>query len=145
MKVGRKKILKSTDLCKICGKSAVRYQGLCKICYKKNWKKSNPEKMMFYGAKERARIYELAFTITIDDIVIPKRCPILGIPLIVNENKAGLNSPALDKIIPELGYIKGNIQVISHKANNIKNRATLEELVLLGKWAKRVINEAKRT
>jgi hypothetical protein len=101
--------------------------------------------MMFYGAKERARIYELAFTITIDDIVIPKRCPILGIPLIVNENKAGLNSPALDKIIPELGYIKGNIQVISHKANNIKNRATLEELVLLGKWAKRVINEAKRT
>ena len=36
-------------------------------------------------------------------------------------------------MIPELGYIKGNVWVISNKANRIKNNATLEELRLLVK------------
>ena len=57
--------------------------------------------------------------------------------------KGGPNSPSLDKIIPAIGYIKGNIAVMSHKANTMKQNATLEELILLGEWAERMIAERK--
>lgn len=40
------------------------------------------------------------------------------------------DSPSIDKVIPELGYVRGNVWVISNKANRIKNNATLEELKL---------------
>ena len=51
----------------------------------------------------------------------------------VGETKAGAkaDSPSLDRINPNLGYIKGNVWVISYRANMIKNNATLEELELL--------------
>jgi hypothetical protein len=62
-------------------------------------------------------------------------CPILGIPLFVKGEVAGPNSPSLDKIIPELGYIKGNRWVISYRVNAMKNDANLDEIILLGKWA----------
>lgn len=41
--------------------------------------------------------------------------------------------PSLDKIIPKLGYVKGNVWVVSNKANRIKSNATIEELELLVK------------
>lgn len=71
-----------------------------------------------------------------DDIVIPTECPVLGIKLnlkIPNRGDRGDNlrnydSPSLDKIIPSLGYAKGNIWVISYRANTIKNNCTFEEI-----------------
>ena len=44
-----------------------------------------------------------------------------------------IDSYSLDKIIPELGYVKGNVWIISNKANAIKSNASLEELKLLVK------------
>lgn len=41
--------------------------------------------------------------------------------------------PSLDKIIPKLVYVKGNVWVVSNKANRIKSNATIEELELLVK------------
>lgn len=81
-----------------------------------------------WHARARAKKLELPFTITIDDIVIPNFCPILGIELKKGEGKSHDNSPSLDRIIPSLGYVPGNIQVISYRANRIKNDATLDEL-----------------
>lgn len=40
----------------------------------------------------------------------------------------GDNSPSIDKVDPELGYIKGNIRVISFKANRMKQDNTKEQL-----------------
>jgi hypothetical protein len=37
-------------------------------------------------------------------------------------------SPSIDRVDSSKGYTKDNIQVISHRANNLKNNATLEEL-----------------
>lgn len=37
-------------------------------------------------------------------------------------------SPTLDRIVPQLGYVKGNVQVISHQANKMKNNASFEDL-----------------
>ena len=44
------------------------------------------------------------------------------------------SSPSLDRIIPELGYVPGNVQVISHQANTMKSNATLKELKAFAAW-----------
>ena len=91
-------------------------------------RRDNPAKEMLMYANSRAKENGLPFDITIEDIVIPEVCPVLGIPLFINGGKPTNNSPSLDKIIPEKGYVRGNIRVISFRANNLKNNATIEEV-----------------
>ncbi|WP_285401044.1 hypothetical protein [Luteibacter sp. ME-Dv--P-043b] len=64
-------------------------------------------------------------------MVIPDFCPVLGLPLYRNSGGAaqGPNSPSIDRINPALGYVRGNVKVISSKANAIKSNATPEELL----------------
>ena len=118
-----------------------RLRGACKVCrreYRNGLHLNNPIPVMLDAAKLRAKRQNVQYTITANDVVIPKVCPILGIPLAVKVGKGGApNSPSLDKIDPELGYIPGNIQVISNLANRMKNNATLEQMIKLGKWAAR--------
>ncbi len=83
---------------------------------------------MWVAAKERARERGLAFNLKPADIVTPKRCPLLGIPLLSSRGKATENSPSLDRLNPRKGYVRGNVWVISHRANRLKNNATLREL-----------------
>ena len=83
-------------------------------------------------AKSRAKQNNIPFNLTLEDIIIPDTCPLLGIPLEIQLKKGyHPNSPSLDKIIPEKGYIKGNVWVISNRANTLKNDASLKELELL--------------
>ena len=70
-------------------------------------------------------------SIELDDIVIPERCPLLDIPLFVGSKTCCDNSPTLDKLIPHLGYVPGNVLVISDKANRIKSNASLDDIMLL--------------
>ena len=100
-----------------------REQDLAK---QKEWKINNIERYLVQSARNRAKKYKLPFDITHEDIVVPEFCPYLGIKLVPFSE---WSSPSLDKIIPELGYVKGNIQVISTKANTMKNNATQDELV----------------
>jgi hypothetical protein len=95
-----------------------------------------PEKRLWWGAKRRARRGNLLFDITVEDIHVPTRCPILGIDLYVGTT-GNENSPSLDRIIPTSGYVRGNIQVISHRANRLKNDATFEEIEKLYNWMMR--------
>jgi hypothetical protein len=67
------------------------------------------------------------FSITMQAIVIPPVCPVLGIPIVLGEQRSG-NSPSLDRITPKLGYVPGNVRVISDKANRLKGDRTLSEL-----------------
>jgi hypothetical protein len=60
-------------------------------------------------------------------IVIPAVCPVLGIPIVLGEQRSE-NSPSLDRITPKLGYVPGNVRVISDKANRLKGDRTLGEL-----------------
>lgn len=96
--------------------------------YRKTWLHSNPEYVMYHNAKRRAKDANVAFSILPSDIIIPEKCPVLGITLVRGEGKSSDSSPSLDKINPQLGYVVNNIQVISSKANRLKNDATLEEL-----------------
>ena len=103
-----------------------RYCRSCTLAYKH----AHPESQVLERAKARAKKYGIPFEITRTDVVIPKRCPVLGIPLFMGKGRGNViaNSPSLDKIIPVLGYIPGNVEVISHKANTMKSSASAWEL-----------------
>jgi hypothetical protein len=97
---------------------------------------------MLYSAKHRAKRDNVPFNISSKDIAIPSVCPVLGIPLIVSKGKPTSNSPSLDKLIPELGYVKGNVNVISHRANLIKSNSSLQEIEAVLKWLQDKTKEA---
>lgn len=94
----------------------------------KKWYRNNTRNRLFHSAKRRAKAKGLDFNIEKEDIVIPYKCPVLNIKLAVGKEYAHDNSPSLDRIIPEKGYVKGNVIVVSHKANSIKNNATVKDL-----------------
>ncbi len=62
------------------------------------------------------------------DFQIPKVCPLRGVPLSVGSGQHTDDSPTLDRKDPRLGYVKGNVWVISHKANRLKGDFTPNEL-----------------
>lgn len=99
----------------------------CRSCIRKAHER-DPRYMIYHSAKKRARWLGRPFDLTIDDIDIPTTCPIFGMPLQTNRGYRSDSSPSLDAIIPSLGYVRGNIAVISWKANRKKNDLTPETL-----------------
>jgi hypothetical protein len=93
----------------------------------------NPKKRLLRNAKQRAEKLNLEFYITADDIVLPEKCPYLGISLTTIQGNGRRGSRiksnlSLDRIDNKKGYIPGNIMVISDLANRMKTNATKEEL-----------------
>jgi hypothetical protein len=99
------------------------------------WRENNHEKAILCRARQRARKKELEFNLEVVDIIIPLKCPILDIEIIRNK-KGNLktNSPSLDRIDNTKGYVKGNVMIISNRANTMKNDATPEELIKFANW-----------
>jgi hypothetical protein len=96
------------------------------------------EVVMLSDAKRRAKSKGWDFDITIEDIVIPDICPVLGIPINRDNNfQQRNNSPSLDRIDSSKGYVKGNVRVISWRANRLKNDATLDELKRIVEYVER--------
>jgi hypothetical protein len=93
-----------------------------------------PVGIMFANARKRAREGGLPFALTVHDIAIPEFCPVLGIRLERGSKRTSDASPSLDRLDPALGYVPGNVNVISAKANRMKNNGTLEELEALVRW-----------
>lgn len=78
--------------------------------------------------KIRALKKGIEFNLTEEDIVIPELCPILEVPLVIGTKGDYEYSPSIDRIDNTKGYIKGNVQIISKKANSMKNCASYKEL-----------------
>jgi len=74
------------------------------------------------------------FTLKIDDIEWVTHCPVLGIELDWFAEKRADNSPSFDRIDPSLGYIPGNVAVISWRANRIKNDGSADEHLKIYNW-----------
>jgi len=89
---------------------------------------SRIKKLLLNLAKERAKRKGIEFNITENDIELPKKCPILEIPIIPGIGTQSPNSPSIDRIDSSKGYVKGNVAIISYKANAMKNGATLDEM-----------------
>jgi hypothetical protein len=89
----------------------------------------NYKKQILHRTEIRARVKGLEFNINESDIVIPETCPILEVPIVVGTKGDYEYSPSIDRIDNSKGYIKGNVQIISKKANSMKNSATPTELI----------------
>lgn len=130
---------------------------VCKDCRKKEYKLSNSKQKkqtqkpkskrkqedrrtkMLANARGRALKKHIPFNLSKKDVIIPNRCPIFGIEISETNEQVSYDSPTLDRINPDpkIGYVKGNVHVISCRANMLKNNATIEELETLLKWMKR--------
>lgn len=84
------------------------------------------------ACKNKAKKSGVPCDITLQDLIdmfpSDNLCPILGVPFVWGTKKNHELSPSVDRMIPELGYVKNNIRFISYKANRIKNNATIEIL-----------------
>jgi hypothetical protein len=111
--------------------------------FSKPWAKLHLEKYLYItmqrrtysrGKKRGARIgsqYQLKMTFVefLDEIggAAPAVCPVLGIPLIIADEARSPNLPTVDRIDNSRPYERGNIAIISRRANVLKNDGTLDE------------------
>jgi len=101
----------------------------------------------FQEAKSRAQNKNVPFTVTLKYLreMAGDHCPVFGHKFVwgrshLGKGKTTGDSPSLDRIIPELGYVPGNVVFISHNANRIKNNATEKELYAVADW----LHEARK-
>jgi hypothetical protein len=121
--------------------------GECKTCRKENskveWqsKKFQPKKkenldfrkVIVRRAKSRAKKAGLPFNIDERDVILPEVCPVFGMPFIYGDKDWTFS---IDRIVPELGYVSGNVIIVSNKANRIKSNAIPEEILAVGNFYK---------
>lgn len=86
---------------------------------------------LYRAAKLRARKKKLEFSLVLEDVIIPDRCPLLGIEIDAKSTSLSDNSPTLDRLDNNKGYTKDNVWVVSNKANRMKSNSSLSELELL--------------
>lgn len=118
-------------------KNALRRKSMAKDSHRRRNEEMGDslKKQMVLRCKARAAKRGIPFGLSYTDFDIPERCPILGVNLSVGDKQGGSPfSPSLDRIIPSLGYVRGNVMVISKRANTIKSDATAEELLAVAKF-----------
>jgi hypothetical protein len=93
-----------------------------------------PEHHIFIRIKTKCKTRNIPFEIEESDIIIPEFCPVLGIKLNMSHGKPRDSSPSIDRINPKLGYVKGNIMIISNRANTVKSNGTAEEHEKIAKY-----------
>lgn len=125
---------KKSDMCRACSQESARrtYRKHSSSIVDKY--KSHPEKKIYQNVKGRAKKQNIPFDLELSDIILPKKCPVLGIDIIPFSSSD--NSPSVDKLDPNKGYVKGNIAIISRRANSIKFNANSDEILKVGNWLK---------
>lgn len=99
-------------------------------------------KYLLARSKERAKDKNLPHDIDIDYLrsIATEYCPYQGVKLRWADESADIefgahspNSPSIDRIDSSKGYVRGNVVIVSHRANSIKNNATEQELIDMGR------------
>lgn len=114
-------------------------------------RRAHPMRGILASAKCRAKKAGMEFSITLDDVPVPEFCPVLGIKMI---SGMGIGSyppldvrdraPSIDRINNSLGYVPGNVVVVSYRANRIKSNASLEELEAIASFYRKIEDERAR-
>jgi hypothetical protein len=97
-------------------------------------------KTMLARVKHRAKRSQLDYSLDFEYVLdlAPDVCPVFKTDLLwgLSRVKNSNFSPSMDRIDPTQGYVKGNVQIISQRANLLKNNASLEEHEQLINWMK---------
>ena len=106
-----------------------------KCKYECNNKHRNPYKTVFQNAKARVLREGGAWEIDFDTFDFPEYCPYLGYKLDYSYGKGKIqhNSPSFDQINAGMGYVDGNVRIVSNRANSMKNDAEVEDQVKMAK------------
>lgn len=109
--------------------------------YQRKRRMKFPRETLIDQAKYRAKRDGLPFDISVATLVWPTHCPVLGMELDYHCMHAGNrkikpNSPTLDRRVNDLGYVQGNVFVVSHRANRMKQDASPDELAALAAYAR---------
>ena len=79
----------------------------------------------------KARKNGVPFDLVEDDLLLPERCPVFGTLMVLAPGRQNDQTPSVDRIVPSVGYVRGNIVIVSLRANRLKNDATPAEMRLL--------------
>ena len=118
------------NTCKKCSKKNARTEKL-----NRDWK-VDAARLLYSNIKSRCKRIGREFSIDIEDIIIPEKCPVFGFDLKREDKQTWMCAPSVDRVDNSKGYIKGNITVVSRRANILKKDATLEELEQLFNYYK---------
>lgn len=117
----------------------------CKSCYisrnktyQEKYRNNNRFPIRVRSCRARAKIQNVPFNITSGYIeeIWTDTCPVFGTPLRIDAKKDTEGHAQLDRLIPSLGYTKGNVVWLSQRANRIKDDANIEDLERLLTWLK---------
>ena len=122
------------DICKKCSTKIRQSEKL-----NRDWK-VDAAKLLYKNIKSRCKRTGREFSIELEDIVIPEKCPVFGFELKREDKQTWMSAPSVDRIDSSKGYIKGNVTVVSRRANILKRDATVEELELLLNYYKTLRN-----
>lgn len=114
------------------------YSSFCRDCASVKFNEyassnENRIKMLLQRIRTKCNKENIPYDLTTEDIVIPEKCPVLGIPLVFGgtrgyHSNATEGSPSVDRIDPNGGYVRGNIVIVSWRANRLKGNAMISEL-----------------
>lgn len=81
----------------------------------------------FSKKKQNCKNTKWEFTITMEDVLWNTICPIFGTPIDWFTEGYSDNSPSIDRVDNTKGYVPGNVQIVSLKANRLKSNGTAEQ------------------
>lgn len=127
--------------CYMCGGTTRRTtDSSCVKCFHHKCMHTDLEKRKHYlitKLSQQARMKKIPFDICVDDIEWVDKCPILGYNLdYFSIGGRKFNTVSFDKKDPTKGYTKGNVFIISNRANSIKSDMSLEQLERLLEYVK---------
>jgi len=122
------------DICKKCSTKIRQTEKL-----NRDWK-IDAAKLLYKNIKSRCKRTGREFSIDLEDIIIPEKCPVFGFELKREDKQTWMCAPSVDRIDSSKGYIKGNITVVSRRANILKRDATIDELEQLLNYYKTLRN-----
>lgn len=105
----------------------------------------------YVNAQSRAKRAKVPFNLTREylESIAVDRCPIFNMEFEwgrsgLGKGKKKENCPSLDRIIPHKGYVMGNVAFISHRANRIKDNASMEEMYKIADWIWNQLNAKQK-
>lgn len=133
-------------VCIACGRSDLRIasRGQCLNCASREWRKNNPEKarqsrktyrkeqsqswarrVRLGGDGNERKGISVAHLMTLEDN--HPNCPSCGCRLDYSTAVGGDDKATLDRVIPSLGYIAGNVMPLCARENRLKQNAAPDD------------------